>query len=87
MTKSRGQRKGNSRRFETAGALVIGRAQVRRASSSSIVHGRRLRVILVLALVVAAVGALWLALDGRFYIYHADVRGVERLSGRRKKKT
>ena len=80
MTKSRGQRKGNSRRFETAGALVIGRAQVRRTSSSFLVRWRRLRVILVLLLVVVAVGALWLALDGRFYIYHVDVRGVERLS-------
>jgi hypothetical protein len=80
MTKSRGQRKGNSRRFETAGALVIGRAQVRRTSSSSLVRWRRLRIILALSLVVAAVGALWLALDGRFYIYYADVRGVERLS-------
>ena len=77
MTKSR-RRKG--RRFETASALVLGRAQVKRASASPPALWRRVRVVLILSLVAVAAGALWLALDDRFYVYHADVVGTARLS-------
>ena len=80
MTKSRGQRREKNRRFETASALVLGRARVRRASAPPPALWRRLRVTLVLALVVVAAGALWLTLDDRFYVYHVDVVGTARLS-------
>jgi hypothetical protein len=59
---------------------VIGRAQVRRARTPPPVLWLRLRGILILSLVAAAAGALWLALDDRFYVYHADVVGAARLS-------
>ena len=41
---------------------------------------RRLRGLLLLVLVAAAAAALWLTLDDRFYIYHADVVGAARVS-------
>jgi len=59
---------------------VIGRAQVKRAAASSPALWRRVRIVVVLSLVAAAAGALWLALDDRFYVYHADVVGTARLS-------
>ena len=80
MTKSRGRRREKNRRFETASAVVIGRARVSRASRSSPALWHRLRVALVLSLVAVVAGASWLTLDDRFYIYHADVVGVARLS-------
>jgi len=39
-----------------------------------------IRNLLLLSLVAVAAGALWLALDDRFYIYHADVVGATRVS-------
>lgn len=84
MTKSRKRRRRNrSQRYETAGALVIGRAQVRRVSSSVRASVRRSRTLLAVLLLVAAAGALWLWLDARFYVYGADVDGAVRTSSER----
>jgi len=77
---STGRRRKKNRRFETASALVIGRARVNRAPSSTTSRWRRLRAILVAALAVIAGLALWLTLDARFYVYQADVVGTARLS-------
>ncbi len=80
MTKSRkqGQRK-KKRRFETAGTLILGRARVGR--SSKIRNSRfAIRHLLILSLVTMVAGALWLALDDRFYVYHANVVGAVRVS-------
>ncbi len=74
MTKSR------KRRFEAAGTLVLGRAQVGRRSGATHSRSRRARGILIWSLVAVAAGALWLALDARFYIYHVDVAGAVRVS-------
>ncbi len=66
------------KRFETASALVLGRTRSSRPSRT-----RRLpfavRHLLLLLLVVIVVGALWLTLDDRFYVYHADVAGAARV--------
>ncbi|HEY66663.1 MAG: hypothetical protein DRI79_08920 [Chloroflexi bacterium] len=70
-SRKRGQRR-KGRRFETASTLVLGRARVRRPS--------KIRHSLLLLLIAVAAGALWLALDDRFYIYHADVLGVTSVS-------
>ncbi|MBE9471362.1 MAG: hypothetical protein IMY75_04545 [Chloroflexi bacterium] len=80
MTKSRKQgRRKKKRRFETAGTLILGRARVGR--SSKIRHSRfALRYLLLLSLVTMVAGALWLALDDRFYVYHANVVGAVRVS-------
>ncbi len=80
MTKSRKQgRRKKKRRFETAGTLILGRARVGR--SSKIRHSRfAIRHLLILSLVTMAVGALWLALDDRFYVYHVNVVGAVRVS-------
>ncbi len=80
MTKSRkqGQRK-KKRRFETAGTLVLGRARVGRSSKTR--HSRfTIRHLLILSLVTMVAGALWLALDDRFYVYHVNVVGAVRVS-------
>ncbi len=79
MAKSRRQRRKKKKRFETAGTIVLGRAQVRRPSK---IRGSRfaIRNWLLLSLVAVAAGALWLALDDRFYVYHADVAGAVRVS-------
>ena len=80
MTKSRKQgRRKKKRRFETAGTLILGRARVGR--SSKIRHSRFAgRYLLILSLVTMVAGALWLALDDRFYVYHANVVGAVRVS-------
>ena len=80
MTKSRKQgRRKKKRRFETAGTLILGRARVGR--SSKIRHSRfAIRHLLILSLVTMAAGALWLALDDRFYVYHVNVVGAVRVS-------
>ena len=80
MTKSRKQgRRKKKRRFETAGTLILGRARVGR--SSKIRHSRfAIRHLLILSLVTMVAGALWLALDDRFYVYHANVVGAVRVS-------
>lgn len=79
MTKSQRQRRKKRKRFETAGTLVLGQARTRRPSkirNSQFV----IRNLLFLLLVALAAGALWLTLDDRFYIYHADVVGAVRVS-------
>jgi hypothetical protein len=60
--------------------MVIGRAQVKRVPSPSSSPLRRLRGVLILSLAAIAAGALWLALDARFYVCHADVVGTVRVS-------
>lgn len=80
MTKSQKRRRKKSQRFETAGTLVLGRARVKRAPSAPGSLLRWLRGMLLLALIVVAAGALWLALDARFYIHHADVVGTVRVA-------
>jgi len=80
MTKSQKRRKRKAQRFETAGTAVLGRALVRRAPSASGSLLRWLRGVLLLALIVVAASALWLAFDDRFYVYHADVVGAVHLS-------
>jgi hypothetical protein len=87
MARSRKQqRKKKKRRFETAGPMILGQVRVGRSSqtrhSPFAIHPSRVAVrnVLLLLLVVVAVGALWLALDDRFYVYHADVVGVVRVS-------
>ena len=80
MTKSRRQGRRKKRRFETAGIAVLGRARVRR-TPKVFRHSRfAIRYLLLLLLVAVAAGALWLALDDRFYIYHANVVGAVRVS-------
>jgi len=80
MTKSRKQgRRKKKRRFETAGTLILGRARVGR--SSKIRNSRfTIRHLLILSLVTMVAGALWLALDDRFYVYHVNVVGAVRVS-------
>lgn len=80
MTEYQRRQQKKKRRFEAAGALVLGRARVKRPSAASRSLLRRLRGILLLSLAAGAAGALWLALDDRFYIYHADVMGAVRVS-------
>jgi hypothetical protein len=80
MTKSQKRRRKKKRRFEAAGALVLGRARVKRAPSSAPSLLRRLRAILAIALVATVAVALWLALDDLFYVYDADVVGTVRAS-------
>jgi hypothetical protein len=72
--------KTQKRRFEAAGTLVLGRARVKRRPAASRLLVRRLRGVLLLLLGAVAVGAFWLALDARFYVYHADVVGAARVS-------
>jgi len=80
MTKSQKRRRKKTQRFETAGTLVLGRARMERAPSAPGSLSRWLRTTLLLSLVVVAAGALWLALDARFYIYHVDVAGAVQVS-------
>jgi cell division septal protein FtsQ len=75
--KSTRQRRTTKSRFETAGALVIGRS---RAPSRPRSWRRWLwRVPLALVVVIAGV-IVWVLLDDRFYVYDADVVGTVRLS-------
>jgi cell division septal protein FtsQ len=79
MTRSK-RRVREKRKFETAGVWVLGRARVGRAPAATRLSVHRLRGLLVCVLIVVLAGALWLALDDRFYIYHADVVGAVRVS-------
>ena len=78
--KRTGKRRGERQWFESAGALVLGRASTRRRPAASSVRSRRLRNIFTLLLAGVGVGALWLGMDERFYIYRADVVGAVRTS-------
>ncbi len=79
MTKSRKGRRKKKKRFETAGTLILRRARVRRPSKTR--NSRfAIRNLLLLSLVVVVAGALWLVLDDRFYVYHADVVGTVQAS-------
>jgi len=74
-----GRRHKKKRRFETTGVLVLGQMRTkRRPAYSSLL--RRLRNALLLILVVASAGILWLTFDDRFYVHHIDVKGVVRTS-------
>lgn len=66
-------------RFEATGTLGLRQMQDVRSSNSPRPLWRWLRGALLLLAVVAA-GAVWLTLDDRFYIRHADVVGVVRAS-------
>ncbi|RLC96154.1 MAG: hypothetical protein DRI77_08985, partial [Chloroflexi bacterium] len=72
-------RRNNRREFETASTLVLGRARVGQRSKTrySLLAIRNLSLLL---LIVVIAGLLWLTLDDRFYIYHADVVGAVRTS-------
>ena len=78
--KYRKSRQGKRQRYEAAGAMVLGRARVKTAQAPRPALGYRLRNSLLLVLTLVAAGALWLALDERFYVYHADVQGAVRSS-------
>ena len=80
MTKSKRRRRKKGRRFEATGVLIWGRPRVTQRPAASRVLSARLRGALVLLVGLCVVGGLWLALDDRFYIYHADVVGAVRLS-------
>jgi len=79
MTKSQKRRRKKKRRFETAGTMILGRVRVRRSPKTRSLQ-LAIRNLLLLLLVVVAAGALWLALDDRFYVYHVDVVGTVRVS-------
>lgn len=76
MTRSRKKQ----RRFETAGMAVLGRVRVKRPSKTIRNSRFAIRGLLLLLPVVVSAGALWLTLDDRFYVYHADVVGAVRVS-------
>ena len=86
MTKSQKRRRKKKQRFETTGTVILDRVRARRSpkarSSQFAVRSSQfmIRNLLLLLLVVAMVGALWLALDDRFYVYRADVVGAVRVS-------
>lgn len=73
--KSRRKSQRRGRRFEAARALT--RQQPLLVLRPSM---RWLRNGLLVLLVAAAAGAVWLWLDDRFYVFHADVVGTARLS-------
>jgi len=79
--KSRGkQRRKKKRRFERAGTLVLGRARAGRMPAPSHLSLSWLRNVSLLLLAVGVAGALWLCLDGRFYIPpHPNVEGTVRV--------
>jgi cell division septal protein FtsQ len=73
--KSTRRRRTTKSRFETAGALAVGRARV-----SAPPRLRWLwRVLLALVVLIAGV-VVWGLLDDRFYVYDADVVGTVRVS-------
>ncbi|MDY7076960.1 MAG: hypothetical protein SXV54_08550, partial [Chloroflexota bacterium] len=67
MTKSKGRKRKKRGRFESAGTLVLGRTRARRRPAASRVS--RLRGAFLLLLATVLVGASWMTLDKRFYIY------------------
>ena len=80
MAKNKRVRRKKKRRFEAAGALVLGRARTKRRPAASRVASRRKRRAQLLLLGVVLAGALWVAVDDRFYVYGADVVGAVRVS-------
>lgn len=79
MSKSSRGRRNKKRGFEAASALVLGRTRVRRRSKIRY-SPFAIRYSLLLLLIVVVAVALWLALDDRFYVYHADVTGAARVA-------
>jgi cell division septal protein FtsQ len=69
------RRRKKKQRFETAGALAVGRVRMLPGVSA-----RWLRGALLVLVVAIAAGALWVAFDNRFYVYHAEVKGTVRVS-------
>jgi hypothetical protein len=76
------KKKKKKRRFERTSAAILGQVRIVQApvASRSLHWLHYVWRLSLVALVLMAVAALWLALDSRFYIYHADVVGAERLS-------
>lgn len=80
MRKSQRRRRKNIRRFETAGALILGRARIRHLPAATRSSVRWIRGLLLLIVLIALAGALWLTLDARFYVYDVQIEGLGRLS-------
>lgn len=78
MTK-RGRWKGG-RRFEAAGASVLGRARMKRRPAASRMTSRWLRVALLVLMGTAMAGGAWLFTDSRFFVHHVEVTGAIRVS-------
>ncbi len=60
--------------------MVRGRVWTKRASAAPGATWHWARFVLVSVVVVAAATALWVGLDDRFYVYHAEVTGAVRVS-------
>ena len=60
--------------------MVGGRARARRAPALPHSSWQRLRGVLLLLVAIVAAGALWLTLDGRFYVSRVVVVGASRSS-------
>ena len=86
MTKSQKRRRKKKQRFETTGTVILDRVRARRSpktrNSQFAIRSSQfmIRNLLLLLLVGITAGALWLAFDDRFYVYHADVVGAVRVS-------
>ena len=74
------RRRGKRRGFEAAGVMVGGRARARRVPALPHSSWQRLRGVLLLLVAIVAAGALWLMLDGRFYVSRVVVVGASRSS-------
>lgn len=74
------QRRRSHRQYETTGTVVLRRARVSQMPTPGHVFLRRLRNGSIVLLVAAAILALWVLLDDRFYIYGVDVVGAVRVS-------
>lgn len=79
MTRSQKRRR-KYQRFESAGPLVLGPLRVERALESPWPVLRRLRNAFLLIAIVGGVGASWVLLDDRFYVFEVDVVGAVRVS-------
>jgi len=75
MSKSSRGRRNKKRGFEAASTLIWGRTTARRRSKIRY-SPFAIRYSLLFLLIVAVVAALWLSLDDRFYVFHADVTGA-----------
>jgi len=79
MSKSTRGRRNKGQRFEAASTLVLGRASAGQRSETRN-SPSTIRNSLLLLLIMVIAGILWLAFDDRFYVYHAYVAGVARMS-------
>lgn len=60
--------------------MVLGRARIRQLPAATRASVRWIRGLLLLVAFVVLVGALWLTVDDRFYIYRTEIVGLGRLS-------